>query len=170
MGWLEQGRWSPYIVGIGIGILSWIAFLFSNKPLGCSTAYAKTGGMIEKVFRGKKVEKKPYYQKFAPVIDWEWMLVLGIFIGAFFSSKISGQFQLQWVPLLWANTFGDSAAVRWISAFIGGIFIGFGARWAGGCTSGHGLSGTLQLTVSSFLATFSFFISGMVTAMIIFSM
>ena len=41
---------SPYIVGIGIGILSWFSFLFSNKAIGCSTAFARTSGMIEKVF------------------------------------------------------------------------------------------------------------------------
>jgi hypothetical protein len=39
-------RWSPYWVGIGIGLLSWIAFVLSDKPIGVSTAYAQTSGMI----------------------------------------------------------------------------------------------------------------------------
>jgi hypothetical protein len=44
--------------------------------------------------------------------------------------------------------------------------MGFGARWAGGCTSGHGISGTLQLAVSGWLAVVAFFASGGLTAYI----
>jgi hypothetical protein len=44
--------------------------------------------------------------------------------------------------------------------------MGFGARWAGGCTSGHGISGTLQLAVSGWLAVAAFFASGGLTAYI----
>jgi len=50
----------------------------------------------------------------------------------------------------------------------GGIIMGIGARWAGGCTSGHGISGTLQLAVSSWLATLSFLVGGIITAMILY--
>ncbi len=52
MEWLTMERWSPYAVGVGIGILSWIAFVLSDKPIGCSTAFARTSGMIEKLLRG----------------------------------------------------------------------------------------------------------------------
>ena len=76
MEWLTETRWSPYLVGAGIGVLSWLAFVLSNKPLGCSTAFARTSGMLEKLALGReKVEAKPYYQKFAPVIDSEWLSV-----------------------------------------------------------------------------------------------
>ena len=169
MNWFFLEQWSPYIVGIGIGILSWIAFVLSDKPLGCSTAYARSSGMIERILRGDKVLEKPYYQKFAPVVDWEWMLVIGIVIGAFISAKVSGQFQLQWIPEAWATGFGSSVFFRIIISLIGGIVLGFGARWAGGCTSGHGISGTLQLAVSSWLAALCFFIGGIITAMILFN-
>ena len=53
MEFLAEVRWSPYAVGIGIGILSWLSFLISRKPIACSTSFAKTSGMIEKLFRGK---------------------------------------------------------------------------------------------------------------------
>jgi hypothetical protein len=43
MDWLSMERWSPYAVGIGIGILSWITFLLSDKPIGCSTAFSRRG-------------------------------------------------------------------------------------------------------------------------------
>jgi uncharacterized membrane protein YedE/YeeE len=161
-------RWSPYLVGIAIGVLSWISFLLSDKPLGCSTAFAETAGMIEILFKGAATAQKPYYRKIPPGVDWQWMLVLGVIIGAFLSAKLSGQFRCDWVPAHWQAAVATSPAARWIGALIGGMFMGLGARWAGGCTSGHGISGTLQLAVSGWLAAISFFVAGILTAMLIF--
>lgn len=169
MEWLFMERWSPYIVGVVIGLLNCVAFLLSDKYIGCSTAYARTSGMIERIFRGAKTTQKPYYKLFPPIVDWEWMLVVGVVIGAFISANLSGQFQINWVPSKWAATFGRVPSVRVITALIGGILLGFGARWAGGCTSGHGISGTMQLAVSSWLAAICFFIGGIVAAMLIFN-
>ncbi len=168
MEWLAMERWSPYAVGVGIGILSWLAFLLSDKPIGCSTAFARTSGMIERIFRGEKVSEKPYYRQFAPTIDWEWMVVIGIIAGAFLSSILSGQFSLEWIPSVWQAEAGNHIPTRWAVALLGGIIMGFGARWAGGCTSGHGISGTLQLAVSSWLAAICFFAGGILTAMFIY--
>ena len=168
MGWLTEAVWSPYAVGAGIGILSWFTFLISKKPIGCSTAFARTSGMLEKIFRGGKVEKKEYYKQFKPEIDWEWMLVLGIIVGAFVSAVISGDFELVWIPSKWAAAFGTNVVFRVFIALAGGIFLGFGARWSGGCTSGHGISGTLQLAVSSWISAIFFFIGGIITAFFMF--
>jgi uncharacterized protein len=168
MEWLLMERWPPYAVGIGIGILSWMAFLLSDKPIGCSTAFTRTSGMIERLFRGKKVYDKPYYQKFAPSIDWEWMVVIGIVIGAFLSSILSGQFSFEWIPSIWQAEVGSHILTRWVVALLGGMIMGLGARWAGGCTSGHGISGILQLAVSSMLAAVCFFVGGILTAMFIY--
>lgn len=163
-----MNQWSPYAVGAGIGVLSCIAFLFSDKPLGTSTAFARTSGMIEKLCRGNKTLEKAYYKKFEPVIDWEWMLVIGIIVGSFISSRLSGEFQVLAVPEVWRQSAGESIFLRWLVSLAGGIILGFGARWAGGCTSGHGISGTLQLAASSWIAACCFFIGGIATAMILF--
>jgi uncharacterized protein len=97
------------------------------------------------------------------------MLVFGVVIGSFLSAIISGDFQVGvWVPSLWASAFGDSAVLRVLVALVGGIILGFGARFADGCTSGHGISGTLQLAVSSWISAISFFIGGIITAHIIY--
>lgn len=168
MDWFTAARWSPYVVGIGIGILSWVAFYISDKPLGCSTAFARTSGMLEMLLRKERTKERPYFREFAPVIDWEWMLVLGLVIGAFVSAISSGSFSLRWVPDLWASSFGAHAFPRLMTALNGGILIGFGARWAGGCTSGHGISGTLQLAVSGWIAVLCFFIGGVLTAFMIY--
>ncbi len=161
--------WSPYAAGIGIGVLSWLTFLISGKPIAISTSFAQASGMIEGVIAGEKARQRPYYKKIKLRINWQLMLVLGVVIGSFLSAIISGDFQVGvWVPSLWAAAFGDSALLRVIVAVAGGIILGFGARFAGGCTSGHGISGTLQLSVSSWISAIFFFIGGIITAHLIF--
>lgn len=161
--------WSPYAVGIGIGLLSWLSFFISGKPIATSTTFARTGGMIEEMITGDKARQRPYYKKIKLQINWQWMLVLGVVIGAFLSAIISGDFQVGvWVPSLWASTFGHNALLRVLVAVAGGAILGFGARFAGGCTSGHGISGTLQLAVSSWISAIFFFVGGIITAHIIF--
>jgi len=160
--------WSPYAAGTGIGVLSWLSFLISGKPIATSTTFARTAGMIEELITGDK-PKRAYYKKIKLKINWQWMLVIGVVIGSFLSAIISGDFKVGvWVPSLWASAFGDSALLRVLVAIAGGIILGFGARFAGGCTSGHGISGTLQLAVSSWISAIFFFIGGIITAHIIF--
>ena len=88
-----QVRWSPYVAGISIGILSWLTFLISKRPIACSTTFAKLSGMIEMLFRGDEVEQKPYYQKLRLIVGWQMMLVLGVVIGSLFSALLSGDFR-----------------------------------------------------------------------------
>lgn len=171
LSFLTMTEWSPYAVGIGIGLLSCAAFVLSDKPIGCSTAFTRTSGMLEELIRGRgKVRDMAYYRQFIPEIEWEWMLVLGVVLGAGSSALLSGEFRLEWVPSLWAASFGSDYLPRLVTAFWGGVIMGFGARWAGGCTSGHGISGTLQLAVSGWLAVVAFFAGGGLTAYIIYSL
>ncbi|WP_045220172.1 YeeE/YedE thiosulfate transporter family protein [Desulfonatronum thioautotrophicum] len=169
MEFLTEVRWSPYIVGIGIGVLSWLTFLISRQPLACSTTFARTSGLLERLMRGTRVENMRYYQEIKLTWGWQGMLVVGIVCGALLSALLSGDFQGQWVPDRWAATFGDSVLPRLLVALLGGIFMGFGARWANGCTSGHGISGSMQLAVSSWISALCFFIGGILTAKFIFN-
>lgn len=124
--------------------------------------------MIEKLFRGKKVENKLYYQEVKPEVDWQMMLVIGVVIGALVSSLLSGDFKLQWIPSVWSMNFENNVAIRLVVGLTGGILLGFGSRWADGCTSGHGISGTMQLAVSSWISAICFFIGGVLMAQLIF--
>jgi hypothetical protein len=168
MEWFTLARWSPYIVGAGIGVLIWATFLFSDRPLGASTAYAKTAGMVESAVSPETAAAMPYYRKFPPTADWQWILIVGVIIGAFISAQLSGTFAVSLVPPLFAETFGTGAAFRAVVALAGGILMGLGARWAGGCTSGHGISGIIQLSVASVVAAACFFASGILVAGMIF--
>ena len=151
MKWIRKQVWSPYASGIIIGLLSWFAFL-TVKPLGASTTFVRTAGIIERFFAPEHVTNLPYFIAKTPKIDWQWMLVLGILIGSFVSARLSGTFQMKFVPPMWQKSFGSSRIKRWAVAFAGGIVLMIGARMAGGCPTGHGLSGTLQLAVSGWIA------------------
>ncbi len=168
MDFLTAHTWSPYVAGTMIGLLNCVAIVISDNYIGCSTAFTTSSGMLEKLIAGPAIEQKPYYKKFPLEINWGLMLVAGVAVGAFLSAWLSGSLQLAYVPDLWAKTFGHSVSLRFAAACIGGIFVAFGARWAGGCTSGHGISGTMQLAASSWVAALCFFAGGIATAMLLY--
>ena len=163
-----MARWSPYVVGALIGILSWLAFLTVDRPIGVSTALAKTSGMIAGTVAPDFVAHNAYFVKYRPVVDWEWMLVAGIALGAFTSSRMSGDRPLKTVDRIWSRRFGSSRSRRFLGAFAGGVVLMFVARLAGGCTSGHGISGSLQLALSGWLFFGTVFASGIATASLLF--
>ncbi len=164
MRFLTMRCWPPYVVGALIGVLSWCAFLTADRPIGASTAIARTTGMVESLAAPQHIQANPYFTKFKPAVDWEWMLVLGIAIGAFLSSRISGDRPAEGVPSLWRGRFGASKINRNVVAAVGGFLLMLGARVAGGCTSGHGISGSLQLALSGWVFFASLFVSGVITA------
>jgi hypothetical protein len=171
MNWLKQPRWSPYVVGIGIGVLSWVTFGLMSKALGTSTTLVRWTGLAESLVAKQHVVGNEYYAKYLvdkPAVDWQMMLVIALPVGALISALLSGSFRVERVPDLWSWRFGPSRWVRYAGAFAGGALLLFGARLAGGCTSGHGISGGLQLSVSSWIFFATFFAAGIVTAFAMF--
>jgi uncharacterized membrane protein YedE/YeeE len=156
--------WSPYLVGAGIGVLSWLTFYFSDKPIGASSFYATVAGMIGKTVAPKHTDDLDYFKSNPPKLNWEFAFVLAAVAGAAVAAITGGGFINEWVPEMWRARFGDSLLLRAAFAFGGGALMAFGARLAGGCTSGHGISGTLQLNVASWIAVICFFIGGAVVA------
>ncbi len=160
--------WSPYLVGAGIGVLSWLTFYFSDKPIGASSFYATVSGMLGKAVAPKHTEQLDYFKNNPPKLNWEFAFVLAAIAGAAVAALTGGGFMNEWVPQMWRARFGDSLALRGAFAFGGGVLMAFGARLAGGCTSGHGISGTLQLNVASWIAVICFFIGGAIVANLMF--
>lgn len=128
----KKVQWSPYVTGALIGVVSWFSVLTAGKYLGVSTTFVRTIGMIESIFTSERVASLPYFIKEKPIIDWQWMEVLGILIGAFIASKLSGDFKRRFIPPMWERNFGPSRFKRWIIAFFGGAILMFGARMADG--------------------------------------
>lgn len=159
----------PYLVGAGIGILSWIVFVVVNAPLGISTAISKaSGAALMPVIGTKTVLGNAYWAKTVPAWDYDTLFLLGTFLGALITSVATKQFTLEFVPSVWQDHFGESKSRRYLAAFLGGVLVMFGARMADGCTSGHGISGSLQLAASSWLFFLVMFAAGVATAKIMF--
>lgn len=126
--------------------------------------------MIESLFRGKStVSEKPYFEIFPLKIEWQWMLVLGIIIGVFLSTMLSGTFQVSWIPSVFAEKFGTNPLLRIITVLIGGTLVGVGARWSWGCPSSHGISGIPQLSLASFVAVICMFAVGIGAALLLYA-
>lgn len=129
---LKKAQWSPYVAGTLIGVVSWFSVLTAGKYLGVSTTFVRSIGMIESILAPDRVATLPYFVKEKPIVDWQWMEVLGILIGAFIAAKLSGDFKKRFVPPMWERRFGPSRLKRWGVAFFGGIILMFGARMADG--------------------------------------
>ncbi|MFN2378353.1 MAG: YeeE/YedE thiosulfate transporter family protein [Candidatus Binatia bacterium] len=163
-----SGAWSPYLVGTLIGFLSMATFYFSNKPLSASTAYARLAGLVGSLVARGHTESLKFYQDTKPKIDWGVMLVFGVLLGAFAAAVTGDEITAEWVPALWEHRFGPDVAPRLGMALVGGAIMAYGARLADGCTSGHGISGALQLSVSSWIALACFFVAAIATAHLLY--
>jgi len=164
-----KARWNPYLVGIGIGVLSWLAFGVLDEPLGISTALSSASSVCALPVLGSDgVANNAYWAKNPLKWNGGILFLIGTFFGSLLSVLVSRTFRLEKVPTTWSQQFGGSTAKRLVAAFIGGVIIMFGARMAGGCTSGHGISGSLQLALSSWTFFLTMFASGIVTALILF--
>lgn len=129
----RDGGWNPYLAGALSGLVGVFSVWFAGQYFGASTSFVRTAGMIEKVFGPERVTQMDYFIKNVPRIDWQWMFVVGIFLGALISALTSGDFKLQSVPDMWAERFGSgSTAKRAVAAFVGGGVAMFGARLADG--------------------------------------
>ena len=170
----EDGGWNPYFAGALVGVLAIVSVLLTTQLmgktnyLGASTTFVRAAGLLEQIIAPEHVAENVYFTKEKVRVDWQFMLVLGIFIGALASSLTDKSFKFESVPGLWEERFGSSVVVRAVGAFLGGIIAMLGARMADGCPSGHGLSGMMQLSVSAFFAIAMFFAAGMVVAAAIY--
>lgn len=138
--------------------------LFLRQPFGQSTTYSWVVG--ELVLPGFD-----YSRLVAATIGWEPLSDLGVIIGAFLAARfVSRRFTAfrPVVPPSWRNRFGTARAPRAAAVFGGAFLTLFGARMAGGCTSGHTLSGGVQLSVSAAVFTAAFLAAMILTARLIY--
>lgn len=166
----REAGWSPYLAGGLTGILAVLSayattvWMGKTSFLGASTTFVRAAGFIERIFSSEHVATNAYFIKEKVTLDWQFLLIIGIFIGALIASLMDKSFKLESVPPAWRDRFGASIGKRAIGAFFGGIVAMIGARMADGCPSGHGLSGMMQLSVSAFVALALFFGVGMLVA------
>lgn len=129
----DKGAWNPYLAGALSGLVGIFSVWAVGQYFGASTSFVRTAGMIEQLFGSERVAQMSYFIKTVPHIDWQWMFVVGIFLGSMIAALTSRSFKLQAVPDMWAKRFGKKSVLRRaITAFVGGIVAMFGARLADG--------------------------------------
>ncbi len=164
---LRKYPWSPYLAGIAAGVLLALSVLVSGKYFGTSAAFVRLTAMILKVVNPDQLDKI-YFLKHPPEVDWKFMFVFGMFAGALVSALMSGVFEIRISPPLWEERLSLGNTARMVVAFVGGILVMVGARLAGGCPSGHGLSGISTLSAGSFLTMAGFMGGGILAAGILY--
>lgn len=165
---MKKVNCKPYLYGALSGFVSIGSIYFTGKFLGASTTYVRTAAYAENFISSEKVQSMEYFIKNAPKVDWQMMVLLGIFLGALLAALVFKDFKIQALPTLWKDRFGKSYVKRAILSIVGGFILMFGARLADGCPSGHGLSGGLQLSLSSLIALICFFLGGMISANLLY--
>ena len=173
------------IGGVALGVVFFLAVLLV-KPIGVSTQFVILDGIawnavdssvITQTEDGKYTSTNPYLAKshgkyakhVANPLNYSFIFVLAMALGAVVSGVARRESKEErQVPSLWRKNFGDSVAKRYVGAFIGGFIVIYGARLAGGCTSGHMMSGMMQTSLSGYIFTIGVFAAAIPTAMIMY--
>ena len=131
--------------GIALAVLNVIIFLkiTTGRPIGASTTYPYLADWLS------GITQSAYFSKIQKPGNWELIFLSGAFLAGLIISLIKQEFKITLIHSNWEKYKGASPVKRVIWAFIGGFILIFGARMAGGCTSGHIISGGMQLAVSS---------------------
>jgi len=164
---LQDKAWSPYAAGVVIGLLQIPTFLLMDTALGASSSFVTVAAYIAVLVDPAAAQIKYFASHMTGAKNWWQVAVVGgIAAGAYLSMRLSGAHRPAVSPV-WARATGmSSLAARAPVAFLGGFIMLFGARIAGGCTSGHGISGMAQLSVGSTLAVAAMFAGGIATALL----
>jgi uncharacterized membrane protein YedE/YeeE len=136
----------------GILMAALLLFTFSifggNRPLGASTYVPYFAGILFNL----DPEKYTYLKDVHFAGAWEGIMLLGALTGGLVTSIfVTKTFRFSIMPTGWKKYKNDSVLSRLFWSFISGFFLIIGARMAGGCTSGHFLSGISQTALSSII-------------------
>jgi hypothetical protein len=155
---------NPYLGGLLLGIVLFLAFFLTGNGLGASGGLNRILVFFEDLIAPGHVDRTPYLIALAggdtnPLDSWIVFLTLGVIIGGFISGWRNGRLKVET-----GKGPAISKRTRWLMAFIGGGFMGYGARLARGCTSGQALSGGAVLSAGSWAFMFAVFGGGYAVA------
>lgn len=148
------------LAGLGIAAITLALQYFTNRSLGISSGLEDlcSLGSRDPTFAATAAEGRA----------WRMPFIGGLVLGGLLSALLGGGWQatLRVEQLDAFAHFGPLAKSLWF--FGGGLCIGFGTRWANGCTSGHGIFGNARLQPGSLAATGTFMAVGTATAHLIY--
>jgi uncharacterized protein len=180
MNWIKE-PWPWYISGPLIGLMVPFLYLIANKPFGVSSS-------LKHICAACMPGKIKFFDYDWKKEIWNVLFVIGIVIGGF----ISHWFLTNGQPVqISANTYRDLVQLgitnfnsempaqifSWnnllsIQGFVfiilGGFMVGFGSRYAGGCTSGHAITGMANFQLASLVAVIGFFVGGLAVTYLLY--
>ena len=142
--------WPWWLSGILIGLTVPMLYFFTGQGFGVSSSLQQIGALCS------PNSKLAYFRDFNTKRGFgTLMFVIGIAAGSFIATSFLSSDPVEFLPEMYHNAGG---AIRLL---VGGMLIGFGARYAGGCTSGHAINGIANLNWPSIVATIFFFVGGL---------
>jgi uncharacterized membrane protein YedE/YeeE len=149
------------IAGLGIAGVTLALLFIGSRRLGISTGLEDICSLALPA---------PYFRRSAVTSGRPWRLPLlaGLVLGGAISALLGGGWEPIWALGIFDRAVGLGPAGKIAWMFVGGLFIGFGTRLAGGCTSGHGIFGLANFELPSLLSTLSFMAAGIATTQIVY--
>lgn len=158
--------WSPLWAGIALGLVLLLTFVLTGHGLGATGASTRVAAWLGLEFAPAAVQANEYLgpmvERGNPVPSWISWQVVGVALGAVVAAFMGGRFRVQ---LDGSRSIGTPRRV--VTALVGGLLAGFGARVAAGCTSGLGLSGAATLGIAAFVFLGAFFAAGLVASRLV---
>lgn len=150
--------WSPYICGIGLGLVLLTTFMVMGRGIGASGAMTSVVAVGVDSVTPLHAEANEFYKGYlgdgtvSPLKDWLVFEVIGVLIGGFISGLLAGRTKkkVEMGPTMTINR-------RFFFAFTGGVIMAFGTKLARGCTSGQALTGGALMNVGSWVFMLSLF-------------
>jgi uncharacterized membrane protein YedE/YeeE len=138
-----------YIAGPALGLCVIACRALFNGRLGVTGGYSEIVGRL----RAGRAS-----------FDWRGWCVIGVLLGATLFALLAGGPDFAGYGWLTANLHGVARIAIVPILLVAGVLIGYGAKQAGGCTSGNGLSGTALFSPASLAATATFFATAIVVS------
>lgn len=143
--------WPWWLSGILIGLTVPLLYIVAGKAFGISTSLQHIGAACTPNIGFDYLRNHNWRSGI-----WNLVFVTGIIFGSFIAVNFLSSAPVEFLP---ASYYSAGGAMRLL---LGGVLVGFGTRYAGGCTSGHAITGLSNLNWPSLVATIFFFIGGLV--------
>lgn len=184
-----KGQLNWFKGGLLLGASFLLAVAFA-KPIGVSTQFVIADGIVWNLFSDAVVQKNSdsksgytspnaylnksggkYAKNVANPVNYSFVFVIAMIAGAFLSSRLGGPRPRALdciAPEVWRQRFGENPTLRYVTVFFAGLLALFGARLAGGCTSGHMMSGIMQTSLSGYLFAAGAFAAAVPAAVLVY--
>ena len=149
------------VAGAGLAAVTLLLLFIANTRLGISTGLEDVCSLVL---------EQPYFRRGSLRSGRRWRLpfLIGLLLGGVGSAALGGGWHPTWALGMFDQTVGWGPAGKLLWMFAGGLFIGFGTRLAGGCTSGHGIFGLSNFELPSLVTTVSFMAGGIATTQLLY--